>query len=77
MRSDKTVEALAAARRDLIGRNVRTSYRKPLHIVRASMQYLYDDTGRPYIDGYNNVPHVGRFAQQWQFYLTPPPGGGW
>ena len=59
MRSDKTVEALAAARRDLIGRNVRTSYRKPLHIVRASMQYLYDDTGRPYIDGYNNVPHVG------------------
>src|SRR5256885_4375665 len=23
------------------------------------MQYLYDETGRRYIDGYNNVPHVG------------------
>ena len=23
------------------------------------MQYLFDETGRRYIDGYNNVPHVG------------------
>jgi 4-aminobutyrate aminotransferase-like enzyme len=43
----------------MIGPNVRTSYRNPLHIVRASMQYLFDDTGRRYVDGYNNVPHVG------------------
>jgi 4-aminobutyrate aminotransferase-like enzyme len=59
MKSDKTTRAFAAARRELIGRNVRTSYRNPLHIVRASMQYLFDETGRRYIDGYNNVPHVG------------------
>jgi 4-aminobutyrate aminotransferase-like enzyme len=59
MKSDKTTQAFAAARRELIGRNVRTSYRNPLHIVRASMQYLFDETGRRYIDGYNNVPHVG------------------
>jgi 4-aminobutyrate aminotransferase-like enzyme len=52
-------QAIAAARRELIGGNVRTSYRDPLHIVRASMQYLFDETGRRYIDGYNNVPHVG------------------
>jgi 4-aminobutyrate aminotransferase-like enzyme len=59
MNSHRTAPAVAAARRELIGRNVRTSYRHPLHIVRASMQYLFDETGRRYIDGYNNVPHVG------------------
>jgi 4-aminobutyrate aminotransferase-like enzyme len=59
MKPEKTTQAIAAARRELIGRNVRTSYRNPLHIVRASMQYLFDDTGRRYVDGYNNVPHVG------------------
>jgi 4-aminobutyrate aminotransferase-like enzyme len=59
MKSGTTSKALAAARRDLIGRNVKTSYRNPLHIVRASMQYLYDGAGRRYVDGYNNVPHVG------------------
>jgi 4-aminobutyrate aminotransferase-like enzyme len=64
MKSDSTAanpaaERLASERRELIGRNVRTSYRNPLHIVRASMQYLFDATGRRYVDGYNNVPHVG------------------
>jgi len=52
-------ETLLVARQALIGRNVRLSYRNPLHIVRGSMQYLFDDTGRRYLDGYNNVPHVG------------------
>jgi 4-aminobutyrate aminotransferase-like enzyme len=51
--------ALLAARRRLIGRSLTLSYRRPLHIVRGSMQYLYDRTGRRYLDGYNNVPHVG------------------
>ena len=23
------------------------------------MQYLFDETGRQYLDAYNNVPHVG------------------
>jgi 4-aminobutyrate aminotransferase-like enzyme len=51
--------ALLAARRRLIGPSLTLSYRRPLHIVRGSMQYLYDQTGRRYLDGYNNVPHVG------------------
>jgi 4-aminobutyrate aminotransferase-like enzyme/Ser/Thr protein kinase RdoA (MazF antagonist) len=46
-------------RRRVIGPNVRLSYREPLKIVRGSMQYLYDDEGRQYLDAYNNVPHVG------------------
>jgi len=47
------------ARGRSIGRNVSVGYRRPVHVVRGSMQYLYDETGRRYIDGYNNVPHVG------------------
>ncbi len=51
--------ALLARRRELLGGNLRLSYREPLHIVRGSMQYLWDATGRRYLDAYNNVPHVG------------------
>jgi 4-aminobutyrate aminotransferase-like enzyme/Ser/Thr protein kinase RdoA (MazF antagonist) len=51
-------EALAA-RKALMGRNLSLSYRRPLKIVRGRMQYLYDDTGRAYLDVYNNVPLVG------------------
>src|SRR6185295_14204672 len=50
---------ILAARRRLIGRNVSVGYRRPVHLVRGAMQYLFDETGRRYIDGYNNVPHVG------------------
>jgi 4-aminobutyrate aminotransferase-like enzyme len=35
------------------------AYEQPLHIVRGSMQYLFDDEGRRYLDAYNNVAHVG------------------
>jgi 4-aminobutyrate aminotransferase-like enzyme/Ser/Thr protein kinase RdoA (MazF antagonist) len=48
-----------AARRALLGRNLSISYERPLKIVRGWMQYLYDDTGRAYLDVYNNVPLVG------------------
>jgi 4-aminobutyrate aminotransferase-like enzyme/Ser/Thr protein kinase RdoA (MazF antagonist) len=48
-----------AARRSRIGPSVRVSYREPLRIVRGWMQYLYDETGRAYLDAYNNVPLIG------------------
>src|SRR6266576_3722415 len=48
-----------AARRALLGKNLRISYERPLKIVRGWMQYLYDDTGRAFLDVYNNVPLVG------------------
>jgi 4-aminobutyrate aminotransferase-like enzyme/aminoglycoside phosphotransferase (APT) family kinase protein len=50
---------LAARRRALVGSSVRLAYGSPVTIVRGSMQYLFDDAGRRYIDCYNNVPHVG------------------
>lgn len=47
------------ARRALLGPSLSISYRRPLKIVRGWMQYLYDDTGRAFLDVYNNVPLVG------------------
>ena len=46
-------------RRRHFGGNLTLSYREPLKIVRGWMQYLYDESGRRYLDAYNNVPHVG------------------
>ncbi len=48
-----------AARQARLGRNLSVSYQHPLKIVRGWMQYLYDETGRVYLDVYNNVPLVG------------------
>jgi 4-aminobutyrate aminotransferase-like enzyme len=48
-----------AGRRSRLGRNLSVSYRHPLKIVRGWRQYLYDETGRAYLDVYNNVPLVG------------------
>src|SRR5918912_4251946 len=53
------MESLIEARRRLLGKNLSVAYEKPLKIVRGSMQYLYDDEGRQYLDAYNNVAHVG------------------
>jgi 4-aminobutyrate aminotransferase-like enzyme/Ser/Thr protein kinase RdoA (MazF antagonist) len=54
----KAAETLAQ-RRTLLGPNLSLSYDKPLKIVRGWRQYLYDDSGRAYLDAYNNVPLVG------------------
>ena len=50
---------ILASRRQRIGGNLSISYREPLNIVRGWMQYLYDETGRAFLDVYNNVPLVG------------------
>lgn len=47
------------ARKSLLGKSLSISYLHPLKIVRGWRQYLYDDTGRAYLDVYNNVPLVG------------------
>ncbi|HRW46582.1 MAG TPA: aminotransferase class III-fold pyridoxal phosphate-dependent enzyme [Caldilinea sp.] len=52
-------EATLAERKARLGRNLSISYRKPIKVVRGLAQYLYDDTGRAYLDGVNNVAHVG------------------
>lgn len=50
---------LIDARKRLLGGNLSIAYDDPIKIVRGSMQYLYDEDGREYLDAYNNVAHVG------------------
>jgi 4-aminobutyrate aminotransferase-like enzyme/Ser/Thr protein kinase RdoA (MazF antagonist) len=52
-------EELLAKRTSLLGRSLSVSYDSPLKIVRGRGQYLYDETGRAYLDCVNNVCHVG------------------
>ncbi|MCY3413747.1 MAG: aminotransferase class III-fold pyridoxal phosphate-dependent enzyme [Candidatus Heimdallarchaeota archaeon] len=56
---EKYVEVLLARRTNRIGRSLSISYSTPLQIERGYMQYLFDHTGRRYLDAVNNVPHVG------------------
>jgi 4-aminobutyrate aminotransferase-like enzyme/Ser/Thr protein kinase RdoA (MazF antagonist) len=48
-----------ATRRQVLGKNLSISYNQPLKIARGWMQHLYDETGRAFLDFYNNVPLVG------------------
>jgi 4-aminobutyrate aminotransferase-like enzyme/Ser/Thr protein kinase RdoA (MazF antagonist) len=48
-----------AGRRARVGPNLSVSYREPLEIVRGFGCHLHDETGRAYLDVYNNVPLVG------------------
>jgi 4-aminobutyrate aminotransferase-like enzyme len=52
-------EGLLARRARLMGPNLPTFYRTPVHIVRGEGVWLWDADGRRYLDCYNNVPHVG------------------
>ena len=52
-------EQLILSRREYLGKNLSTSYKQPLKIVRGAFQYLYDYMGRAYLDTVNNVCHVG------------------
>ena len=42
-----------------MGAGAELFYEKPLHLVRGAGVWLYDPQGHAYLDGYNNVPHVG------------------
>lgn len=53
------VDEILARRRQSLGKSLSVSYKEPLKMHRAYMQYLYADDGRRYLDTVNNVPHVG------------------
>lgn len=46
-------------RRKRVLRGARLYYDVPFHPVRAERYWMYDASGRRYLDAYNNVPHVG------------------
>ena len=54
-----SVEEIRRERAEHTSKSLSISYQKPLKIVRGSMQYLYDEDGRAYLDAVNNVSHAG------------------
>ena len=52
-------ETLVERRARLMGPNIPTFYKTPVHIVRGEGVWLWDVAGKRYLDCYNNVPHVG------------------
>ena len=56
---EPSTQNIRSRRKECIGGNLSISYRTPLQIVRGYRQYLYDETGRAFLDAVNNVPHVG------------------
>ena len=53
------VDEIMAKRSKLLSPNLSISYTQPLYIQRGVGAYLYDHTGRRYLDTVNNVAHVG------------------
>lgn len=47
-----------ALRRQFVNPAIFTYYREPLMIVEGHMQYLYDETGRRYLDGFGGIVTV-------------------
>jgi len=57
---DRTGDAgLRERRRALLGPGLSLTYDEPLHIVRGDGVWLYEASGRAYLDAYNNVACVG------------------
>ncbi|WIY26851.1 aminotransferase class III-fold pyridoxal phosphate-dependent enzyme [Parasedimentitalea psychrophila] len=48
-----------AGRKAHFGGNLSLTYSDPVMLVRGWKHHLFDEWGRPYLDAYNNVPHVG------------------
>ncbi|MFD1157305.1 aminotransferase class III-fold pyridoxal phosphate-dependent enzyme [Roseovarius aestuarii] len=52
-------EDVLKERREHFGANLRLTYDQPVMLMRGWKHHLFDEWGRPYLDAYNNVPHVG------------------
>jgi 4-aminobutyrate aminotransferase-like enzyme len=53
------VADLLERRRRLLGPNMSTFYDEPVELVRGEGVWVWDSSGKKYLDCYNNVPHVG------------------
>ncbi|MGI9369210.1 MAG: aminotransferase class III-fold pyridoxal phosphate-dependent enzyme, partial [Ruegeria sp.] len=52
-------QSILQGRHDHFGGNLTLTYDDPVMLVRGWKHHLFDEWGRPYLDAYNNVPHVG------------------
>ncbi len=55
----KMKKQILQRREHLIGKSLSISYKKPLKIIGGALHYLYDESGKTFLDAVNNVPHVG------------------
>ena len=53
------VTEMLARRQRVMGNRLYMFYDPPMHLVRGEGVWLFDVSGRPFLDCYNNVPHVG------------------
>lgn len=56
---DADYTQLLADRKMLVGRNLSIGYKQNIKVVKAALQYLYDDKGNTFVDCVNNPSHVG------------------
>ncbi len=54
-----SIEDLLARRRRLLGSRPYLFYDRPIHAVRGEGVWIIDETGRRFLDCYNNVPIIG------------------
>ncbi|SLN40145.1 2,2-dialkylglycine decarboxylase [Roseovarius albus] len=52
-------QQIKQGRQDHFGQNLTLTYDDPVMLVRGWKHHMFDEWGRPYLDAYNNVPHVG------------------
>jgi len=52
-------ENVLAGRKAHFAGNLSLTYNEPVMFMRGWKHHLFDEWGRPYLDAYNNVPHVG------------------
>ena len=57
-------------RQNDFGANLKLSYSNPVMLMRGWKHYLFDQWGRPYLDAYNNVPHVGHANSRLQARIS-------
>lgn len=53
------ITAMLARRERLLGPNTPIFYENPVHLIRGEGVWVFDKSGKRYLDCYNNVPHVG------------------
>tara|TARA_Y100001935_G_scaffold237024_1_gene222181 strand:+ start:12790 stop:14064 length:1275 start_codon:yes stop_codon:yes gene_type:complete len=53
------MKGILKKRKKILPSSLTLAYKRPLHIVRGNCQFLFDKNGRKYLDGINNIQHVG------------------
>ncbi|MEO5756733.1 MAG: phosphotransferase, partial [Mesorhizobium sp.] len=59
VQAGRTRQEIVAARKASLLPNLSISYSEPIKFVRGEGAWLIDDTGRAYLDCFNNVCHIG------------------